>query len=44
MSTDQGSPLDVVYSDFQKAFGKVPDQRLEVHKRAMAKVMKWIEN
>ena len=25
---DEGSPLDIVYSDFQKAFDKVPHQRL----------------
>ena len=28
---DEGSPVDIIYLDFQKAFNKVPNQRL-LHK------------
>ena len=33
---DDGSPVDVVYLDFQKAFDKVPHQRLLLKLKAMA--------
>ena len=28
---DEGSPIDIIYLDFQKAFDKVPHQRLKSH-------------
>ena len=31
---DDGSPVDVVYLDFQKAFDKVPHQRLSLKLKA----------
>ena len=38
---DDGSPVDVVYLDFQKAFDKVPHQRLLL--KPKAHVINWIE-
>ena len=29
---DEGPPVDIIYLDFQKAFDKVPHQRLLCHK------------
>ena len=43
---DDGSPVDVVNLDFQKAFDKVPHQRLLLKLKAHAignDVIKWIE-
>ena len=43
---DDGSPVDVVYLDFQKAFEKVPHQRLLVKLKAHGignDVINWIE-
>ena len=43
---DDGSPVDVVYLDFQKAFDKVPHQRLLLKLKAHAignDVINWIE-
>ena len=43
---DDGSPVDVVYLDFQKAFGKVPHQRLLLKLKAHGignDVINWIE-
>ena len=43
---DDGSPVDVVYLDFQKAFDKVPHQRLILKLKAHGignDVIKWIE-
>ena len=46
-SVDNGKPVDVVYLDFQKAFDKVPHQRL-LHKIKMhsvtGNVFAWIED
>ena len=42
---DQGLPVDVVYLDFQKAFDKVPHQRLAMKCDShgiVGKVMQWI--
>ena len=44
---DEGAPVDVLYLDFQKAFDKVPHQRLLVKLRAhgMGKnIVNWIGN
>ena len=44
---DDGSPVDVVYLDFQKAFDKVPHQRLLLKQKAHGigkDVINWIEN
>ena len=38
---DDGSPVDVVYLDFQKAFDKVPHQRLILKLKAHD-VINWI--
>ena len=41
---DDGSPVDVVYLDFQKAFDKVPHQRLILKLKAHGNdVINWIE-
>ena len=43
---DDGSPVDVVYLDFQKAFNKVPHQRLILKLKAHGignDVINWIE-
>ena len=41
---DDGSPVDVVYLDFQKAFDKVPHQRLLLKLKAHGNdVINWIE-
>ena len=43
---DDGSPMDVVYLDFQKAFNKVPYQRLLLKLKAHGignDVINWIE-
>ncbi|CAM5084504.1 unnamed protein product, partial [Eretmochelys imbricata] len=44
---DKGDPVDIVYLDFQKAFDKVPHQRL-LHKLSCheirGKILSWIEN
>ena len=43
---DDGSPVDVVYLDFQKAFDKVPHQRLLLKLKAHGignDVINWIE-
>ena len=43
---DEGSPVDVIYLDFQKAFDKVPRQRiiLKLKSHGMGKsIINWIE-
>ena len=41
---DDGSPVDVVYLDFQKAFDKVPHQRLILKLKSIGNdVINWIE-
>ncbi|CAM4425189.1 unnamed protein product [Lepidochelys kempii] len=44
---DKGDPVEIVYLDFQKAFDKVPYQRL-LHKLSChgirGKILSWIEN
>ena len=46
-AVDNGEPVDVVYLDFQKAFDKVPHQRL-LHKIKVhgvtGNVLAWIED
>ena len=44
---DEGSPVDVIYLDFQKAFDKVPHQRLIIKLRAHAmgdSIVNWVSN
>ena len=44
---DKGEPADVVYSDFQKAFDKVPHKRLSCKIKAHGiggSALRWIEN
>ena len=43
---DEGSPVDIIYLDFQKAFDKVPHQRLLLKLQAHGMgdgLMDWIE-
>ena len=43
---DDGSPVDVIYFDFQKAFDKVPHQRLiiKLNARCMGNsIINWVE-
>ena len=43
---DDGSPVDIVYLDFQKAFDKVPHERLLLKQKAHGirnDVINWIE-
>ena len=43
---DEGSPVDVIYLDFQKAFDKVPHQRLilKLNSHGMGNnIINWIE-
>ena len=43
---DEGSPVDVIYLDFQKAFDKVPHQRLILKLKSHAmgnSIINWIE-
>ena len=46
MWIDEGSPVDVIYLDFQKAFDKVPHQRLLLKLKAHGigdSITDWIE-
>ena len=43
---DEGSPVDVIYLDFQKAFDKVPHQRIILKLKAHGmgnSIINWIE-
>ena len=43
---DEGSPVDVIYLDFQKAFHKVPHQRLILKLKSHGignSIINWIE-
>ena len=43
---DDGSPVDVIYLDFQKAFDKVPHQRLILKFKSHGignSIINWIE-
>ena len=43
---DEGSPVDIIYLDFQKAFDKVPHQRLLLKLKAHDigdRIIDWIE-
>ena len=43
---DEGSPVDVIYLDFQKAFDKVPHQRLILKLKSYGmgnSIINWIE-
>ena len=43
---DEGSPVDIIYLDFQKAFDKVPHQRLLLKLKAhniRDSIIDWIE-
>ena len=43
---DEGSPVDVIYLDFQKAFDKVPHQRLILKLKSHGmgnSILNWIE-
>ena len=39
---DDGSPVDVIYLDFQKSFDKVPHQRL-IRKLKLHGIINWVE-
>ena len=44
---DEGSPVDIIYLDFKKAFDKVPHQRLLLKLKAHGignGMINWIEN
>ena len=44
---DDGSPVDAIYLDFQKALDKVPDQRLLINLRSHGmgvNIVTWIQN
>ena len=44
---DEGSPVDIIYLDFKKAFDKVPHQRLLLKLKAHCignGMINWIEN
>ena len=44
---DDGSPVDVIYLDFQKAFDKVPHQRLLIKLKSHGmgeSVVNWVRN
>ena len=44
---DDGSPVDVIYLDFQKAFDKVPHQRLLIKVKShgmVESVVNWVRN
>ena len=40
---DEGSPVNIIYLDFQKAFDKVPHQRLLLKLKAHGSITDWIE-
>ena len=41
---DEGSPVDIIYLDFQKAFDKVPHQRLKLKSHGMGNsIINWVE-
>ena len=43
---DEGSPVDVIYLEFQKAFDKVPHQRLTLKLKSPGmgnRIINWIE-
>ena len=43
---DEGSPVDIIYLDFQKAFDKVPHQRLILKLKSHGmgnSIINWIE-
>ena len=41
---DDGSPVDVIYLDFQKAFDKVPHQGLLMSHGMGVNIVTWIQN
>ena len=44
---DEGSPVDIIYLDFQKAFEKVPHQRLLLKLKAQGMrdgIIDWIKH
>ena len=43
---DEGSPVDIIYLDFQKAFGKVPHKKLILKLKSHGmgnSIINWIE-